>query len=475
MPLIDITTNLKSLRYGEFGAEDPLITKDINNPPDSSGLSMEFERRKDDLVRITKLMGTGPGLQHIANQAALNVVEQSIQSFKYKDGEREFGKSNFGRQLGRGLVNTATSLASTLAQVPVNGTGTHFVEGFRGKQGYLPQIQGHVLSRNGGKINIDTSAILDEKGNLIDVSGSIFETSEIGTAGARLSDSLLRYSASVHSNENGTPVPLAYHNHEASGSLTKVKYFEAQLDKKEPLEKAPNSHSSGFQGGKDLINLVTIPSLKLNSNPSNAALESLVNEQLQEKTFKGDLIRFSFTTIVPRNNESDQPSLIPLYFRAYLDSFGDNYAASWNSFKYIGRGEDFYSYEGFNRSVDISFKIAALSDVELDLLIEKLNLLAGTTAPTYTEGSYMRGNFTSVTVGNYLQNQTGVINSVDISWNTDYQWDIEKELPMILDVSVSFTPIHSFAPQYGSGFINKTNTLFKGTSNTQTNEQVQEN
>lgn len=454
MPLIDITTNLKSLKYGEFGAEDPLVTKSILNPPDSSGLSMEFERRKDDLVRITKLMGTGPGLQHIGNQAALNVVEQSIQSFKYKDGEREFGKSNFGRQLGRGLVNTATSLASTLAQVPVNGTGTHFVEGFRGKQGYLPQIQGHVLSRNGGKINIDTSANLDEKGNIIDVSGSIFESSEIGTADAKLSDSLLRYSASVYS----PSVPLAYHVHQQA--ILNPSGSQAELGFVTPVDGV----------GSDVINLSKIPTLKLNSNPDEAKLENLFDESLQSSVFNGDLIKFSFTTIVPRKGEEDQPTLRPLYFRAYLDSFGDKYAASWNSFKYIGRAEDFYSYEGFNRSIDISFKIAANGESELDRLIEKLNLLAGTTAPTYTEGSYMRGNFTSVTVGNYLQNQTGVINTVDISWNTDYQWDIDRELPMILDVSISFTPIHSFAPQFGSGFINKTNTLFTGTSNTEENE-----
>ena len=459
MPLIDITTNLKSLRYGEFGAEDPLITKSILNPPDSSGLSMEFERRKDDLVRIGKLMATGPGLKHIANQAALNVVEQSIQTFKYKEGQRQFGKSNFGRQLGRGLVNTATSLASTLAQVPVNGTGTHFVEGFRGKQGYLPLIQGHVLSRNGGKVNIDTSAILDEKGNLIDVSGSIFETGgDLTQEGAKLSDSLLRFSASVHSNENGKPVPLAYHVHN-----------QVVL------------HSSGSQGelgfvkpeagvGSDIINLSKITTLKLNSSPDEAKLENLFDESLQSAVFKSDLINFSFTTIIPRKGEEDQPSLVPLYFRAYLDSFGDKYAAKWNSFKYIGRAEDFYSYEGFSRSIDISFKIAANGEGELDRLIEKLNLLAGSTAPTYTDGSYMRGNFTSITVGKYLQNQTGVINSVDIAWNTDYQWDIDRELPMILDVSVSFTPIHSFAPQYGSGFINKNNNLYTGVPNQEESE-----
>ena len=247
---------------------------------------------------------------------------------------------------------------------------------------------------------------------------------------------------------DGKPVPLAYHAHNqvvlnSSGS-------QAALGFVTPVVGV----------GSDIINLSTIPTLKLNSSPDEAKLENLFDEKLQSAVFESDLINFSFTTIIPRKGEEDQPSLVPLYFRAYLDSFGDKYAANWNSFKYIGRAEDFYSYEGFSRSIDISFKIAANGEGELDRLIEKLNLLAGSTAPTYTEGSYMRGNFTSVTVGNYLQNQTGVINSVDIAWNTDYQWDIDRELPMILDVSVSFTPIHSFAPQYGSGFINKTNSLF---------------
>ena len=270
----------------------------------------------------------------------------------------------------------------------------------------------------------------------------------------------MRYSVSpfISKDDEGKPVPLAYHAH--SQAILNPSGSQAELGFVTPVDGV----------GSDVINLSKIPTLKLNSNPDEAKLENLFDESLQSAVFEGDLIKFSFTTIVPRKNEEDQPSLVPLFFRAYLDSFGDKYAASWNSFKYIGRAEDFYSYEGFSRSIDISFKIAANGEGELDRLIEKLNLLAGSTAPTYTDGSYMRGNFTSVTVGNYLQNQTGVINSVDLSWNTDYQWDIDRELPMILDVSVSFTPIHSFAPQYGSGFINKTNTLYTGTSNTQENE-----
>ena len=49
MPLIDIQTNLKSLTYGDFGSSDPLVTKDINNPPNLKGIALEGAKRVDDL------------------------------------------------------------------------------------------------------------------------------------------------------------------------------------------------------------------------------------------------------------------------------------------------------------------------------------------------------------------------------------------------------------------------------------------
>ena len=172
MPLIDLQTNLKDLKYGDFGTAEPLVTKDINSPPNRDGLAMEVGRRTDDLKRISKLLTTAPGLKHVANQTALNIVEKNIQSNKK-------GKSFFNKVLSGGW-SSAKAIASTLAQVPVNGTGTHFVEGFAGKRGYLPKVQGHRSSLNGEIINtkIEGDERQTEKGPLL----TKFDTEGTATA-----------------------------------------------------------------------------------------------------------------------------------------------------------------------------------------------------------------------------------------------------------------------------------------------------
>ena len=95
----------------------------------------------------------------------------------------------------------------------------------------------------------------------------------------------------------------------------------------------------------------------------------------------------------------------------------------------------------------------------------------------------MRGQIVSLTVGDYLSDTTGIITSVDFSWSTDYIWhtngmdqknasksaskqraDATKKLPSVLDVTVSFTPIHQHIPKYGSEFIGRENIIFKSES-----------
>ncbi len=90
-------------------------------------------------------------------------------------------------------------------------------------------------------------------------------------------------------------------------------------------------------------------------------------------------------------------------FRAYLDSFNDTFSGDWNAYKYVGRAEDFHTYAGFNRAINFGFKIAASSGVELEVLYNKLNLFASSTAPTYVNDSFQRGTFMAVTIGDYLQ------------------------------------------------------------------------
>ena len=152
-------------------------------------------------------------------------------------------------------------------------------------------------------------------------------------------------------------------------------------------------------------------------------------------------------------------------FRAFLDNLSDDYTATHNTFKYNGRGEEFYTYNKFNRKLGVSFKIAAQSRWEMKPLYQKLNYLVSQTAPNYSpQEGRMRTPFMFLTVGDWLNRVPGLLTSVNLKWQTNYPWEIALDkqigpggelegkdrdmliLPHVLDVTVNFQPIHSFTP-----------------------------
>ena len=168
-----------------------------------------------------------------------------------------------------------------------------------------------------------------------------------------------------------------------------------------------------------------------------------------------DFAKLYFEVMNPDSRES-----VFIHFRAFLDSLDDSFNADWQGHKYVGRAEDFYTYGGFSRDINFSFKIAAATRSEMKPLYRKMVYLASTTAPTYGDSAFMRGTVVKLTLGSYLTQVPGVITSIKYAWQTDYPWEIAmkspesgesdvQELPMILDCSVSFKPIHDFAPQTG--------------------------
>ena len=168
-----------------------------------------------------------------------------------------------------------------------------------------------------------------------------------------------------------------------------------------------------------------------------------------------DLIRFRFEAV---NTNNPQKSDV-MVFRAFLDGYSDNFNASHNEFQYNGRGESFYTYSGFSRDINVQFKIAAQTRHEMMPLYRKLNYLASNTAPEYMDSGRMATPFMKVTVGALLDRVPGVISNVQITWKTDYPWEIAIDspeggqdahmlvLPHILDVSVNFKPVHNFLPK----------------------------
>jgi hypothetical protein len=486
MPLIDLITNLKSLTYGEFGSSEPLVIKDINKNPSLNGIELQGAKRIDDLTRISKLLTQTPAaLKFASNQTALGIVEQGI---KNPDGK-------FGKKLLGGAVGAATKLASTLAQVPVSGTGLHFVEGFAGKKGYLNDVRGHVEYKNnapGGLYSNGVSNIGLEKGKLEDSTdtnkrGKILQTyTDKFIDGERQLFIPDKNAADTNVSsipDYETPEQL---NKQTKGEAYKLLYVDTKKRGNRGFSQDPLKFASPGEKvlsvkvfGKEEYKFVTDGIT--GSPPMVGDLSSRVTiiDEFESGLSGKDLIDFNFKVITPRTGKNDNSKVTYLQFRAFIDSFDDSFSGTWNPHNFVGRAENFYTYGGFDRTINISFKVAALSKNELLPLYQKLNFLTGTTAPTYVGGGYMRGQFVAVTVGDYLKQQTGIIESVDLAWNTDYIWHTEgmdehqeteaskeetektKQLPTVLDVSLSFKPIHQKIPQFGSEFIGGATTIFK--------------
>lgn len=165
-----------------------------------------------------------------------------------------------------------------------------------------------------------------------------------------------------------------------------------------------------------------------------------------------DYVNFSVTIINPT---APSTNLGSMRFRSFITSVSDNYTANWKEQSYLGRGEKFYKYSDFGREMNISFKVVALSQAEMVPMYSKLNFLASSIAPTYTTSGYMAGNVARITLGKYILNQYGIIKTLGYTIPEDSSWDIEenRELPLMIDVQMSFTPIHNFRPEPSKQFI----------------------
>ena len=176
-----------------------------------------------------------------------------------------------------------------------------------------------------------------------------------------------------------------------------------------------------------------------------------------------DFIKFWIARL---DNDSTDGTKEYIHLRAYLSGISDSFQASFNNFKYVGRAETFKTYNGFDRSFSFTLKVAALSRVELAPIIRKLNYIASLTAPDYSSGGFMRSNIVYLTLGDYLDNVPGFIESVNITIPDDTSFEIARgadgepdgtteQLPKYAEMQISFKPIHSILPEVGARFIGK--------------------
>ena len=184
-----------------------------------------------------------------------------------------------------------------------------------------------------------------------------------------------------------------------------------------------------------------------------------------------DIVEFSIAIL--NNDDQNKPSQgitglsyrKYMHFRAFIDNISDSYDAEWNAVNYMGRGEKLYKYGGFDRKMSLGFTVAAQSKDELNTMYDKLNFLASSLAPEYLDSltsGYMTGNIAYITLGDYINDQPGIITSLTYDIPEDSPWEINRDdltnvdesginstvrqLPHIIKVSLNFTPIHKFRP-----------------------------
>jgi hypothetical protein len=215
--------------------------------------------------------------------------------------------------------------------------------------------------------------------------------------------------------------------------------------------------------------------------------KQLYSSRLVDINETNDLVKFRIEAI-----DNDDPGLsVFIHFRAFLDAFNDNYSATWNPTKYVGRGENFYTYENFTREISINWTVAAQSKEELIPMYQKLNYLASNLMPDYSANGYLRGPMMRLTVGGYLYSQPGFITSLNYTVDDNSTWEIGisdsaggspsnlssagaisdtsvKELPHMIKVTMNFTPIHEFVPR------KQTNTYHGASTLVGTNEYSHE-
>ena len=183
-----------------------------------------------------------------------------------------------------------------------------------------------------------------------------------------------------------------------------------------------------------------------------------------------DIIPFIISILNNDNQEKNNPGTYRknMHFRAFIDSFSDSYDADWSPIEYMGRAEKLYKYKGFGRKISMAFTVVAQSREEITAMYDKLNFLASSLAPEYLDSlssGYMAGNIAYITLGEYIHDQPGIINSLTFDIPEESPWEIGindegiiedtekrrkdiRQLPHMIKVTgFNFTPIHKFRPE----------------------------
>ena len=159
-----------------------------------------------------------------------------------------------------------------------------------------------------------------------------------------------------------------------------------------------------------------------------------------------DILTNKFTIIDPFTSKEDS-----FFLSSYMKGFKEDFNATWNDVNYSGRAESFYIYSKFKRTVSFNLQIPCFNRNELYAKHRLLGRLASTTAGAYNPNGFLGGVLIKLKIGNYIDNEYSILNSLNYNIPDDASWDVKtpnEELAMLIEASFNFTIIHKSLPQY---------------------------
>jgi hypothetical protein len=527
MPLIDLQTNLKNLRFGNdqpgYGSSGlPYIQTQIPDTPNATGTfkplfrpgstgnldypirggQLEFQLGSQtftlssqlDKTRIRKFFEDAPrGKAFLDKQVGLQFSNPKI----------ETGNTLFGIPQAfpfPGIVENTriyNSGANTLAQVGVSGTGAHAT-----RSGLVPfnpfqKFYYDIVNSQNVENQSQTNRLLILKSLKMTTSANnpfvnptnVPDINRVNTLGISLNRNLLfqylggpgsaygiggtTIRRTVDTTKLRSVTAMSYDQISGQKSnfgtaAPQIQDFRAKINESLNSNIFPNAWTKEqttdykfFINKKDKLNLLY--PFVFNNDVAPWEFNKFDTE---------DTIKFVFEAV-----SNDNPSYsTALFFRAFLTSgLNDNNSAQLNAFKYMGRGENFYTYQGFDRSISFAFRVYAGSRDELKPMYNRVNNLLSQVYPDYSPSTnIMRAPLVRLTIGDYLYRVPGFLENVNISVANDYSWEVNLEksqlgdiaqLPHVIDISVSFKPIFDVLPKRASFGIKDSTRTYRDTQN----------
>ena len=477
MSLVNLTTNLKSLRYGrdrQGGGDSgqPYITTPI---PESIGVdkfglnntgysdfllrggTLLAKNTVDDVSRLTKMfldLKSPNGIFFTAKQLMLSRsnVKTQASPIAFNNGiylptstVAQAGVNALGIHLNKqgidptGLTNNLTGIPNLLTQPSYSNVlksrviplDENRLWDLTQKKVYTDSANSKILYQYGGGPGSILGTVgrtrIDRVSNTRAGESSIKSTGRFKYYNVRTmtyeqiskikGDAASRMNAKIGINFTKLLTPPNTPLQKSYNNISKTLSYRTQN-----IEKRVNLGSPGKRGNKssyvigkrDENGKVIGPTDKLNALPLYKSEGVLSNE------ITNDLVKFRIGVI-----DNDDPSKKTyIHFRAFIQGMNDSYSSKWSGTQFVGRGEELYRYGGFSRSISLSWTVVAQSKQELIPMYQKLNYLASTMAPDYSTDGYMRGNLVSLTIGGWLFEQVGFIEGISYDIPDDSPWEI---------------------------------------------------